>query len=54
MVFLAIIQAPFFVHLEMLFDMGYYTDTHKKIQAAIDAEKAKVKKTKSAKSAKRG
>ena len=51
--YLAFIQAPFFVHLEMLFSMGLFADTHKRIQAAIDSElaKTKAKKTVSQKKA---
>ncbi|TDL29158.1 DUF962-domain-containing protein [Rickenella mellea] len=34
----AVVLAPFFVHLEMLFDMGFYPTLHKRVQNGVGKE----------------
>ena len=41
--FSAVVLAPFFVHLEVLFKLGYFTDLQKSIQQGVDVEVAKFK-----------
>lgn len=39
------VLAPFFVHLELLFAIGYRPQLHKELQKSIDEEIAQFKKT---------
>ena len=41
---LAVVLAPFFVHLEVLFALGYRPQLHKELKKSIDEEIARVKK----------
>jgi uncharacterized membrane protein YGL010W len=41
---LAVVLAPFFVHLEILFELGYRPAMHKRINNEIGKEIAKIKK----------
>lgn len=41
----ATVLAPFFVHLELLFKLGYRPDLHRDIQNGIGMEIAKLRKT---------
>ncbi|KAF9263680.1 DUF962-domain-containing protein [Marasmius fiardii PR-910] len=40
----AVVLAPFFVHLELLFALGYRPDMHKRINGEIGKEIARIKK----------
>jgi uncharacterized membrane protein YGL010W len=42
--FLAVVLAPFFVHLEILFSLGYNPEMHKRIQNGVGLEIARFKK----------
>ncbi|KLO15761.1 DUF962-domain-containing protein [Schizopora paradoxa] len=44
----ALFLAPFFVHLEMLFEMGYFPRLHKTVQNGVGVEIAKFRKEKAA------
>ena len=37
----ASVLAPFFVHLEMLFELGYFLDLHKRVANGVAVEKLK-------------
>lgn len=41
---LAVVLAPFFVHLEVLFALGYRPQLHNELKKSIDEEIARVKK----------
>jgi 2-hydroxy fatty acid dioxygenase len=41
-----VVLAPFFVHLEILFELGYRPAMHKRINNEIGKEIAKIKKAK--------
>jgi Predicted membrane protein len=43
---IAVVLAPFFVHLEILFELGYRPAMHKRIKNEIGKEIAKIKKAK--------
>jgi len=40
----AVVLAPFFVHLELLFKLGYRPEMHKRINNEIGKEIAKIRK----------
>ena len=42
--FLALVLAPFFVHLEILFGIGYRPAFHKRIQTSIGKEVARIRR----------
>lgn len=42
--FAAVVLAPFFVHLELLFGLGYKPELHKRIQNDVGKEIARIKK----------
>lgn len=44
MLFLALVLAPFFVHLECLFKLGYRPDFQKALKSDIGVEIARIKK----------
>jgi len=44
----ALFLAPFFVHLEMLFEIGYFPKLHKAVQNAVGVEVAKFRREKAA------
>lgn len=41
---IAIVLAPFFVHLELLFAAGYSPEAHQRVKNAIGLEIAKIRK----------
>lgn len=43
-VFLAVVLAPFFVHLEILFALGYRPEMHKRLTNDTGKEIARIKK----------
>jgi len=45
---LALFLAPFFVHLEMLFELGYFPGLHKRVQNGVGVEIAKFRREKAA------
>lgn len=40
----ALVLAPFFVHLELLFGLGYRPKLHKEVQNSVGLEIARIKK----------
>lgn len=41
---LAVVLAPFFVHLELLFGAGYRPELHKRVQNDVGKELTKIRK----------
>ncbi|EAU84497.1 hypothetical protein CC1G_00016 [Coprinopsis cinerea okayama7 len=50
----AVVLAPFFVHLELLFALGYRPEMHKRIKNAIGVEITKIRKAEGEKRRKEG
>ena len=44
--YLALVLAPFFVHLEILFKLGYRPDMHRQLQKDVGVEVLKFRKSK--------
>lgn len=40
----AVVLAPFFVHLEILFELGYRPEMHKRLQNDVGKEIARIRK----------
>ena len=45
----AVVLAPFFVHLEILFDIGYFPQLHKAVVNGVGVEIAKFRSNEAAK-----